>query len=158
MSLHSRNALIAAAVALGIGAVAHIVIYLGGPDWIAFVGAPDAAVKSARDGTWLAPLGTFAITALLAGLAVLSLSEAGVLRRHPLTRIPLWLFAAIFVLRGLIVAPALVAGKVNWSAPVDVFIVVSSAFILLIGLLLTSGLGLRRTRSMLSTPGHLTET
>lgn len=136
----ARRSFLLAALILFAGALLHVGVLVAGPDWIAFVGAPAEVVESARLGTWLAPLSTLGIAALLAGLALYSFAAAGKLRPLPLAKPILGVFAAIFVLRGLITFPALVQGRVNWAAPVDVFIVTSSVAILLLGVALCLGL------------------
>lgn len=143
----TKRSFIFAAAILFAGALLHIAVLIGGAEWIAFVGAPAAIVQSAERGTWLAPASTLAIAALLGVLAVYALSASGALPRLPFVRPVLALFAAIFVLRGLIVAPALLQGRVNWAAPIDVFIIASSAAILLLGIALGLGLwGLRQPK------------
>ena len=114
------------------------------------MGAPPEVVRSAELGTWLAPVSTVGIAALLGGLALYSLAAAGKIRALPLVKPILGLFAAIFVLRGLIIVPALVQGRVNWAAPVDVFIVTSSFAILVLGVALC--LGLWATRGLRQPP------
>ena len=143
----TKRSFIFAAAILFAGALLHIAVLIGGAEWIAFVGAPPAIVQSAERGTWLAPASTLAIAVLLGVLAVYALSASGALPRLPFVRPVLGLFAAIFVLRGLIVAPALLQGRVNWAAPIDVFIIASSAAILLLGIALGLGLwGLRQPK------------
>jgi hypothetical protein len=142
-----RSFLFAASILLA-GALLHIAVLIGGPTWVAFVGAPPAVVESAARGTWLAPLSTLGIAALLGILGIFALSAAGTLRRFALAAPVLAVFAAIFVVRGLIIVPALLEGRVNWSAPVDLFIIASSALILAMGLALCLGLfGLYRSAS-----------
>lgn len=136
----AQKSFLFAALILFAGALLHIVVLAAGPEWIAFVGAPAEVVKSAEVGTWLAPVSTLGIAALLAGLALYSLAAAGKLRPLPLAKPILGLFAAIFVVRGLIIVPALVQGRVNWAAQVDLFIISSSLAILVLGVALCVGL------------------
>lgn len=136
----ARQSFLLAALILFAGALLHVVVLAAGPEWIAFVGAPEDVVRSAEVGTWLAPVSTLGIAALLTGLALYSLAAAGKLRPLPLSKPILGLFAAIFVLRGLIIVPALVQGRVNWAVPVDLFIVTSSMAILVLGVALCVGL------------------
>jgi hypothetical protein len=141
-----------AAALLVAGALLHVAVLWGGPDWIAFVGAPPEIVESAARGTWLAPASTLGIAALLAVLAIYALSAGGMLRSLPLVRLTLMVFGVIFVLRGLIIVPASILGRVNWSAPVDLFIIASSAAIFVIGLALMLGLiGLHRSSRIAGT-------
>jgi hypothetical protein len=136
----ARRSFLLAALILFAGALLHIVVLAAGPEWIAFVGAPAEVVLSAKRGTWLAPVSTLGIAALLTVLALYSLTAAEKFRVLPLVRPILGLFAAIFVVRGLIILPALVRGRVNWAAPVDFFIVTSSLAILVLGVALCLGL------------------
>jgi hypothetical protein len=137
--------LIAAAL-LFAGAILHVAALIGGPSWIAFVGAPREVVESASRGTWLAPVGALGITSLLLLLAVYAMSAAAVFRTFPFLRSTLTFFALIFIVRGLIIIPALLQGRFNWQAFHDLFVVGSSAVILAIGLTLSIGLiGLNRS-------------
>jgi hypothetical protein len=146
----ARWSFLLAALILFAGALLHVAVLAAGPEWIAFVGAPAEVVESAKLGTWLAPVSTLGVAALLAGLALYSLAAVGMLRPLPLVKPVLGLFAAIFVLRGLIIFPALVQGRVNWAAPIDLFIVTSSLAILVLGVSL--GLGLWATHGSLQPP------
>lgn len=124
------------------GAILHLGALLGGPSWIAFVGAPPAVVRSAQEGTWLAPAGTFAIIALLVVWALYAFSGAGKFRPLPLRHFMLASVAVIFIVRGLIILPFLY--RVDWRSMQDLFVVSSSAFILAIGTCYGLGLWLIR--------------
>jgi hypothetical protein len=137
---------IAAAFGLIAGAILHIVALMGGPKWIAFVGAPASVVGSAAKGTWLAPVGAIMITMLLVVFAAYAFSAAGLIRRLPWLRTTLTLLAAAFLLRGLIIVPALFSGRVNWLALQDLFIIGSSTFIFAIGAAIVIGLLSHRAR------------
>jgi len=129
------------------GALLHVVVLVGGPDWIAFVGAPASVVDSARSGTWLAPVGALSIAVLLALWALYAFSAAGVVRRLPLLRTVLVFISVVFIVRGLIIIPALAGGRINWRAPIDLFVVASSLLILTLGLSIAAGLtGCRNLR------------
>ena len=136
---------VVAAALLFAGAILHVAALIGGPSWIAFVGAPREVVESASRGTWLAPVGALGITALLLLLAAYALSAATVFRSFPFSRSILTFFATIFIVRGLIIVPALLQGRFNWRELHDLFVVGSSTAILAIGLALAIGLfGLHR--------------
>ncbi len=140
----SAASLIFGGVGVLLGALLHVVALIGGPRWIAFVGAPVAVVRSAREGTWLAPVGALSIAALLTLWGLYAFSAAGWFRPLPLIRPVLALVATIFLLRGAIILPAL--GRVDWTSPVDLFVVGSSLFILLLGMAYAIGLwGLMRS-------------
>jgi hypothetical protein len=137
---------VVAAALLFAGAILHVAALCGGPSWIAFVGAPREVVESASRGTWLAPVGALGIAALLLLLAAYALSAAAVLRSLPFSRSILTLFAAIFIVRGLIILPALLQGRFSGRDHHDLFVVASSTAILAIGLALLIGLvGLNRS-------------
>lgn len=140
MTNHGDFYFIAAAVGLTAGALLHVAALAGGPKWIAFVGAPASVVASAKTGTWLAPVGALGITALLLVLALYCLSAAGKIRPLPFRSTVLAVVAALFVIRGLIIIPWLVSGRVKWSVLLDLFIVSSSLTILAIGAALICGL------------------
>jgi hypothetical protein len=139
----ARSSYVVAGCGLLAGALLHVVVLIGGPDWIAFVGAPPSVVDSSRGGTWLAPVSTLGIAFLLTVWALYAFSAAGLMRRLPFARTMLSIVAVVFIVRGLIIAPALAAGRVNWHALIDLFIVSSSLFILAIGVLLAIGLVMR---------------
>jgi len=134
--------------------VLHGAAIVGGPEWLAYVGAPDGVVASARDGTWLAPLGAIGIAALLTLLAIYAFSSAGPVRGLPAPRTVLTLASIVFITRGAIVFPTLVLGR-HWLRPfgmtilgAPLFFAVSSLAVLLIGVLLALGLATRsRVRS-----------
>lgn len=48
-----------------VGAGVHVAALAASPQWIEFVGAPSSVVRSAMEGTWLAPAGALGIAALL---------------------------------------------------------------------------------------------
>lgn len=124
--------LAAGGVGVLFGALAHVVALVGGSRWIAFLGAPPSIVQSARNGTWLAPVTTLGIAAILAIWALYAFSGVGWVRPLPLLKPVLGLIAAIFILRGLLVVSFV--RQANFSSPFDVFAIVTSLFILVLGL------------------------
>ena len=143
-------ALTGAGAGVALGAAVHVAALAGGPEWVAFVGAPRAVVESARDGTWLAPAGALGIAALLAIWALYAFSGARWLRPLPLLQPVLAVVAVIFLLRGALVLPSL--HRADWRSPVDVFVVGSSLFILLLGLGYAAGLQAVRRRRRAGAP------
>lgn len=142
MSDTGRLSLIVAGAGLAFGALLHLVALVGGPAWIGFVGAPPAIVDSARAGTWLAPVTTLGIGAILAVGAGYAFAGAGWLRRLPFMIWVLRIVAFVLILRGLMVVP--MAARANFAAAFDAFHVAASAFVLAIGCLLAIGVrGLR---------------
>jgi hypothetical protein len=114
-----------------VGAGVHVAALAGGPRWIEFVGAPSSVVRSATEGTWLAPAGALGIAALLILWGLYALSGAGLIRRLPLLKTVLGSVALLFLLRGLIVIPFL--SRANWASPIETFAVAASAFVFVLG-------------------------
>lgn len=91
-----------------LGVVIHIAAIFGGPSWFAFFGAPSSVVESARNGTWLAPVGALVIAGLMAICAAYAFSALGVIRRLPLLRTGLAGMAIICLLRALVLWPLMI--------------------------------------------------
>ena len=130
MTLHKR-CLVFAGLGILIGAGVHIVALVGGPSWIEFVGAPPLVVRSAIEGTWLAPAGALGIAALLTVWGLYAFSGAGLIRPLPLLKTVLGGVALIFLVRGLIVIPFL--SRANWASPVETFAVAASVYVFALG-------------------------
>ena len=139
-----------AATGLLLGVLVHAVAWLGGPRWLAALGAPSSIVASAAAGTWPAVLGTLAITALLAILALCCFRTARG-TRSSFQRGVLALFAVVFLTRGLLVLPFVLIDQRDWRTPLGHFVVTGQCFVpgslvvLAIGVLIS--VGLIRTRS-----------
>lgn len=88
-----------------LGVAIHVAAMIGGPSWYAFFGAPPQIVASARDGTWLAPVSTTGVTALMGICAVYACSALGVVRRLPLLQTMLVAIATVCLLRSLVLVP-----------------------------------------------------
>lgn len=140
-----------AATGLVGGAVVHLASWLGGPRWMAALGAPPSIVASAAAGSCPALLGTLAIAALLIGLAWCCFLAARGTARSVLLRGVLALVGVILLARGLLVAPFVVAGQREWRTPIGNIIVTGDLFtagsliVLAIGALMV--LGVYQTRS-----------
>lgn len=94
-----------AAIVSFLGALIHLGAIFGGAAWYEFFGAPPMVVRSAREGTLLAPVGALIITALMAMCALYALSALGVVRRLVLLKSMLVAIAAVTLLRALSTAP-----------------------------------------------------
>jgi|TARA_R110002072_G_C7688950_1_gene512107 hypothetical protein len=127
----TKSFLTAGGAGVLMGALLHLVVLIGGPSWIAFVGAPLSVVQSAREGTWLAPVGALGIAALLTVWALYAFSGAGLIRPLPMLKTVLGAVALILLVRGATILPFLI--RVNWASSHDVFVVFSSAFIFVLG-------------------------
>ena len=136
-----------AALALGAGALLHVIGLMMGPEAIKFLGAPQEVVQSVADKTFYGPAITLAIAGLLAALAVLSWKAKNT--SNKIIRIILWFFAFIFTLRGLLIflfVPAIMAGRNGGDTTLFWFHVGASFFVLTIGLAL--GFALWKTRAV----------
>ncbi len=98
----------AAGVASTIAAAVHLLIVWGGPSWYRLFGAGEDMANAAAAGSPMPTLVTMGIAAVLATWAAYAFSGAGLLPRLPLLRLGLKLIAAIYLLRGVAVLPALV--------------------------------------------------
>ena len=137
--MSARSSFRYAAGALMLGALAHIAGHRMGPETIGFMGAPPDVVQGARDGTALYYAMITAIIGLLFGLAWLAYKT----HRQRLPRICLWVFAVIFMLRGLLFVafiPAALSGNYGPDPAKFWFHFCASIFVLTIGMSLTNGL------------------
>lgn len=122
-----------------LGGLLHIIALLGGADWIHFFHAPPSVVESARQGTWLAPVSTLLITALMWLCSLYAFSAAGFVHRLPLLRTGLFVVAFICVVRGLIFFPLIMINPA-WLKRLDTFEIVASVIWLAIGIFFALGL------------------
>jgi hypothetical protein len=151
LSRFTRNYLVLAGIAAAAGAVLHVAILFGGPDWYAFFGAPRGLVEMARAGNARAPASCLVIAAFLSILAAYAFSGAGLVRRLPLLRVALGVFGVVLILRGVAFIP-LIAWRPDALAGIcdcrgiDAFIIATSALCLFMGVGYALGaLGRRRT-------------
>lgn len=134
----ARRSLFLAGVASCAGALLHIAILFGGPDWYALFGAPSGMVDMARAGNFRAPLSCLIIAAILLVFAVYAFSGAGIIRRLLFLRLGLASIAAVLLLRGLLFVPLILwhpqaLARICNCREVDAFIVVTSALCLVMG-------------------------
>jgi hypothetical protein len=114
--------LIAAALLSAAAAVLHLAAIAGGPGWYRFLGAGERMARLAEVGSPRPTLITLAIAAVLATWSAYALAGAGLIPRLPLMRTALVTITAIYLLRGLVLLPALAmnGGKVGpflwWSS------------------------------------------
>ncbi len=92
-----------------VGVVIHIGAIFGGVAWYVYFGAPHGIVESARQGTWLAPLGASVIAGLMALCAAYAFSAIGVIPRLPLLRTGLAVIATICLLRAIVLWPLMIS-------------------------------------------------
>lgn len=105
---HDRRLAIAATLSAVLGVLIHLMALIAGPGWFAFFGAPPAIVRSAENGTWLAPLATLAISVGMGLCGLYGASALGWMRRLPLLRLGLGVVAATCLLRAVAVVPLFV--------------------------------------------------
>lgn len=108
----------------------HIGCIIGGPAWYRFFGAGEGVAQAAERGEPLPALMAGGIAAILAIWAAYAFSGAGLLPRLPLLRTGLVVISAVYLLRGLVLIPAL---AIN-GADVMPFILWSSLIVLVYGL------------------------
>jgi len=120
------------------GAVLHIAIAFGGPEWYAFFGAPQGLVEMARSGNVRAPISCLIIASVLTVFAAYAFSGAGRIRRLPLLRLGLAAIGAVLILRGIAFVPMILWRPDALSGicdcrSVDTFIIVTSMLCLAMG-------------------------
>lgn len=140
-----------AATGLIAGAMVHLAAWLGDPRWVAALGAPPSIVASAAAGSWPALLGTLAVVTWLISLALCCFLAARMAGRLIFLRGVLALVAVVFLARGLLVVPFVMAGQREWRTPIGKIVatgdwfVAGSMVVLAIGALVA--LGVYQTRS-----------
>jgi len=90
------------------GAIIHWVALFVNPLWMAFLRAPPWVVESLRNKTWIASVGGVVIGFLFFLCATYAYAALEGKRLLPLARIALPVISVIFILRGLLVMPALI--------------------------------------------------
>jgi len=118
--------LIAGGVLSAAAALLHLAIIAGGPDWYRFFGAGERMARMAERGLLEPALIAAGIAAILAIWAAYAFAGAGLIPRLPLMRAALAAITAVYLLRGLILAPLLVFRP----AIVDAFTLWSSLIVL----------------------------
>jgi hypothetical protein len=131
-----RNSwLVAAGMLSAAAALLHLAVIVGGPDWYRFFGAGEGMARMAEQGSPRPALITLGIAAILAIWAVYALAGAGLIRRLPLMRTALVAITAVYLLRGLILAPLLAFRPDK----VDAFTLWSSLIVLAYGIVYAVG-------------------
>lgn len=122
--------LIAGGILSALASLLHIVVIAGGPAWYRFFGAGEGMARMAERGSPVPTLVTLGIAAVLAVWSAYAFSGAGLIARLPLIRTTLVLISAVYLLRGLVLVPALV---LNFGG-VTPFVLWSSLIVLVYGL------------------------
>jgi uncharacterized membrane protein YecN with MAPEG domain len=100
--------LVAAAVLSGVASALHLATIAGGAPWYRFLGAGERMARLAEAGSLRPALITLAIAGVLATWSAYALAGAGLIPHLPLMRTALVTITAIYLLRGLVLVPALV--------------------------------------------------
>ena len=127
--------LVAAGILSAAAALLHLAVIVGGPDWYRLFGAGEGMARIAEQGSPEPALITLGIAAILAVWAVYALAGAGLIRRLPLMRTALVAITAVYLLRGLILAPLLAFRPDK----VDAFTLWSSLIVLIYGIVYAVG-------------------
>jgi hypothetical protein len=141
-----RSWLIAASIAVAIGALLHLAALVGGPAWLAALGAPAGLVQMAATGALRPIVTTAGIAAVLLLMAAYGLVAAGALRwRLPFVRLVLFAFGAGLVLRAFVLPtlavwrPWLLQGICGRCESFDGFVLLTSALCLGVGAIYLAG-------------------
>lgn len=92
---------LAAFIAMGT-AVAHLSCIFLGYECYAAQMAPPQIIESAKNGTYLAPIGTVFASALFVVLGLYALSGAGIIRKLPLLKYAVYAVATLCIIRGFL--------------------------------------------------------
>jgi putative oxidoreductase len=124
-------------VLTGVASLLHVGIILGGPEWYRFFGAGERMARLAERGSIYPAVVTAGIAAVLGLWALYALSGAGVIRRLPLLRLALALIAAIYLARGVLGIPLVLASDDPYANELRgkmTFMLLSSAICIGLGL------------------------
>ena len=131
MPVFAKRYIILTGIIALIGALLHIAIMIGGPDWYAFFGAPEGLVQMARAGNLRAPISCLIIAGILFVFAAYAFSATGLIKRLPLQRTITGLIAIVLIMRGVIFIPMILWSPGSLSRicdcrSIDTFIVLTS--------------------------------
>ena len=113
-----------------LAALAHVACIVFGAAWFRFFGAPEPLIVNYENGAMGLVWMTIGIAVILAVWAAYAFSGAGKLPKLPLLRTGLIVIAGIYLLRGVILFPAIA----NAPYPRSDFDIWSSAIVLVMGL------------------------
>ena len=130
--------LLAAAISSFIASALHVGILFGGANWLRFFGAGEAMAQMAERGEVYPYVVTLIIASVLFVWGLYALKGAGLIQflPLPLLRLGLLAIALVFIIRGLVIVPALL-GFAQFSGA---FWVITSAICLSIGMFYAIGL------------------
>lgn len=128
--------LVAGALLSASAAILHLLMIVGGPDWYRFFGAGERFASAAAQGRYYPALVTVGIAAVLGVWSVYALAGAGAIHGLPLLRPVLLGITAIYLVRGIAYAPAVLAAGGRMTP----FVLWSSAICFGLGLIHLVGL------------------
>lgn len=79
----------------------HLAVIVGGPEWYRTLGAGEAMVSMAEQGSWYPVLVTLGIASVLFVWGLYAFSAAGLIFRLPMLKPALMAISAVYLLRGL---------------------------------------------------------
>lgn len=138
--------LIAGGVLSALASLLHLGCIAFGAAWFRFFGAPEPLIRAYEGGDMRLVWITIAITVGLAIWSAYAFSAAGLIGKLPLLRTGLVTIAAIYLLRGLLLFPALIKAPY----PGSTFDIWSSIIVLVYGL--TYAVGTWQAWGRLSAP------
>jgi len=100
-----KLALVVVSIIAVLTACAHMSCIVLGENCFRAQMAPEIIVKSAVDGTWLAPIGTTLVSGLFLTCAVYALSAAKYIKHVPFTKAAIYAIAGLCLLRGAATLP-----------------------------------------------------
>ncbi|MFT4926060.1 MAG: hypothetical protein ACI8WB_002158 [Phenylobacterium sp.] len=92
---------LAAFIAMGT-AIAHMSCIFLGPECYAAQMAPPQIIESAKNGTYLAPIGTVLVSAIFIVFGLYALSGAGIIRQLPFLKVMSYTIATLCIIRGIL--------------------------------------------------------
>ena len=129
-----ERGLLAGGLLSTVAAFLHLAIIAGGPEWYRFFGAGERMARMAEQGSPRPTLITITIALILSVWAAYAFAGAGLIRRLPLMRTALVTITVIYLLRGMVLLPALAAGT-----QANAFTIWSSAIVLVYGIVYAAG-------------------
>ena len=121
--------LVIGGVLSAIASLLHLGVIAGGPNWYRFFGAGERMARMAERGAMTPTLVTLGIASVLAVWSAYAFAGAGLIPRLPLMRTALVLISAVYLLRGLVLVPALIVNP----GGVTPFVLWSSLIVLVYG-------------------------
>jgi hypothetical protein len=83
-------------------AVAHMSCIFLGPECYAAQMAPPQIIESAKNGTYLAPIGTVFASSIFIIVGLYALSGAGIFRQLPLLKYAIYIIGTLCIIRGIL--------------------------------------------------------